>query len=388
MQRRVVLTATDGRLIATSADLRDANVTVYGDSVMIERGGSHLLARLPRQPIRDGNRVVAYAYVFLDRAPVAERQIATLDKRLVITFAVATLVAILLALFLAQRITRPIERLTAAVDEMARGRAPSPVPASGRDEIAQLAVSFNAMAASITTQQELRRRMVGDVAHELRTPLTNLRCELEAIQDGLTTPDPARTASLHEEILHLGRLVDDLQELSVAEAGGMHLEMAEVEAGAVVDRVIDRLRAEAERKRIAIDVRREEAHVRADRTRLDQIVRNLLVNALQHTPEGGRIEVKVGRDTTNAVVSIADNGPGIPDSEKEKIFERFYRLDESRTRSSGGAGLGLAIAKQIVLAHGGAIWAESTVGQGTAIRIALPIATTPAELAGVPTPYW
>src|SRR6185295_15072206 len=135
---------------------------------------------------------------------------------------------------ISRRITRPIEQLTAAVHELARGRTPSPVPVTGRDEIARLAASFNAMADAVTAQQELRRRMVGDVAHELRTPLTNLRCELEAIQDGLAAPDPARVASIHEEVLHLQRLVEDLQDLAVADAGALRLERERIDLGAAV----------------------------------------------------------------------------------------------------------------------------------------------------------
>ncbi len=287
-------------------------------------------------------------------------EIETLDRRLIATFAAALLVAFVLTFVLSRRITRPVERLTVAVEEMARGALPAPVPVSGRDEIAELARSFNAMAAAIANQDELRRRMVSDVAHELRTPLTNLRCELEAIHDGLAVADAARVASLHEEILHLTRLADDLQELAVAEAGGLHLQLEAVDLGSTVARAAGLLRAEAERRRIALTIEETEAMVIADHTRIGQIVRNLLTNALQHTPDGGRIGVTVRRDEAGVVVSVTDTGHGIPAAELERVFERFYRVDESRNRDSGGAGLGLAIVRRLVELHGGKVWAESS----------------------------
>src|SRR5205085_2145298 len=157
---------------------------------------------------------IALAYIMPDRAPLELSEFAALDRRLIVTFFAAILAALIVTLLLSRRITKPVENLTIAVDEMARGSFPSPVPVDGEDEIARLARSFNAMSSSIETQQELRRRMVSDVAHELRTPLTNLRCELEAVQDGLSN---GNVASLHEEVLHLSRLVEDLQTLAVAD---------------------------------------------------------------------------------------------------------------------------------------------------------------------------
>src|SRR6185295_3340934 len=237
---------------------------------------------------------------------------------------------------ISRRITRPIEQLTAAVHELARGRTPSPVPVTGRDEIARLAASFNAMADAVATQEALRRRMVGDLAHELRTPLTNLRCELEAIQDGLASPDAARIASLHEEVLHFQRLVEDLQELAVAEAGALVLKLERIDLGATVARIVG---TQAE---IARD---DGLVVQADVTRLRQIVHNLLANAVQHSSAGERVRVTIARSGGDATVSIRDRGPGIAAEDLDRIFERFYRVDQARGRAHGGAGLGLAIVR-------------------------------------------
>ncbi len=299
------------------------------------------------------------------------REFAILDRRLVITFAGATAVAVLLTLLLSRRITTPVERLTAAAQDMARGETPAHVDVAGRDEIALLGASFNWMADAIATQQELRRRMVGDVAHELRTPLTNLRCELEAIQDGLTTADATRISSLHEEVLHLQRLVEDLQELAVAEAGALELRVEDVDLRALVARVLDGFRSQR-----TVDLIGAACPAVADPIRIAQIVRNLVSNAIAHTPKDGRITVTIESDEQNASVSVADTGPGIPTAALEHIFERFYRVDDARGRESGGAGLGLAIVRQLVELHGGRVWVESTPGRGSTFRFTIPLASS------------
>jgi signal transduction histidine kinase len=332
----IILATLGGDLIAVAADLRAANVIINGEdrvTVIGERDGRVAQLMLHSRPlaIRDAaGRAVARAYalprdeVFELVDPVAHREIAAIDRRLVAMFAIAGLVALLLTAVVSRRITSPIEGLTAAVHDIARGEVPAHVQVSGRDEIARLATSFNAMADAVTAQEELRRRMVSDIAHELRTPLTNLRCELEAIQDGLATPDTARVGSMHEEVLHLQRLVEDLQDLAVADAGALRLELERIDLGAAIAGILG---AQAE-------VRAPDAIVvDADPTRLRQIVHNLVANAVRHTPDGERVRVRVARAGTDATVAVIDRGPGIPAGELEHIFERFYRLDEARGRA-------------------------------------------------------
>lgn len=304
---------------------------------------------------------------------IETREFAILDRRLIVTFAGAALLAVVLTFLFSRRITTPIERLTAAVQDMARGQTPAHVSVAGRDEIAQLAASFNSMADAITRQQELRRRMVGDVAHELRTPLTSLRCELEAIQDGLAKADASRIGSLHEDVLHLQRLVEDLQELAVAEGGGMKLEMERLDLAALLSRAIEPFRGQ---RTIVFEVFGHPPSVHGDSLRLTQIMRNLLTNAVNHTPEGGRIGVTIENGDGNAIVVVSDSGPGIPQSELEEVFERFYRLDDSRARESGGAGLGLAIVRRLVELHGGRVWAESEPGSGATFKFTIPLASS------------
>jgi two-component system, OmpR family, sensor histidine kinase BaeS len=373
---RIVLTDLHGGVIAVSAELRAASVVVdEADRVVAQvvRDGhlEQLMVQVAPRLVHDAaGSPVARVYVLpVDHleGPEAEREIAAVDRRLVAIFALAMLIAVLLTVVVSRRITRPIEQLTAAVQEVGRGRTPAHVAVTGRDEIARLAEAFNAMADAITAQEELRRRMVGDVAHELRTPLTNLRCELEALQDGLSQPDPTRLGSLHEEVLHLQRLVEDLQELAVAEAGALQLQVERIDLGATVARIAGN----------QADVTAEDGLlVDADVTRLRQIVHNVLVNALHHTPEGERVRVRVARVGGDAMVSIIDRGPGIPAKDLERIFERFYRVDEARGRERGGAGLGLAIVRRLVELHGGRVWAESVEGAGATFSFTLPLASS------------
>jgi two-component system sensor histidine kinase BaeS len=209
--------------------------------------------------------------------------------------------------------------------------------------------------------------MVGDVAHELRTPLTNLRCELEAIQDGLATPDRPRIASIHEEVLHLQRLVEDLQDLAVAEAGALKLHLERIDLGAAVARIVG---AGAD---LACD---GGLMVDADVTRLRQVVHNVLANAVRHSPQGERVRVQVARDGRDAKVSVIDRGPGIAADDLGRIFERFYRVDDARGRAQGGAGLGLAIVRRLVELHAGRVWADSVEGEGTTITFTIPLAAS------------
>jgi len=371
---RIVLATADGDVVAVSGDLNAANVAVDGEAHVIvvrERNGRREKLEIGAPPamIRDpAGRTVARVYA-LPADDVDDRalpEIAAIDRRLLAIFAIATLVALALTALVSQRIVGPIEQLTRAVQHIARGK-PARVEVRGRDEIARLAASFNAMADAVATQEALRRRMVGDLAHELRTPLTNLRCELEAIQDGLASPDAARIASLHEEVLHFQRLVEDLQELAVAEAGALVLKLERIDLGATVARIVG---TQAE---IARD---DGLVVQADVTRLRQIVHNLLANAVQHSSAGERVRVTIARSGGDATVSIRDRGPGIAAEDLDRIFERFYRVDQARGRAHGGAGLGLAIVRRLVELHDGRVWAESVEGQGATFTFTLPLASS------------
>ena len=363
MPARIVLTTAtpERRIIAASKDVRAMTIAVDANDRMTIAGRDVQLV-LNAPPLRVGD---AYAYLLPERQPREEA--ASLDRRLIVTFAAATAVAIVLAFLVSRRITTPLERLTAAVETMARGAKPAHVAVTGRDEIAQLAQAFNAMADALAQQQELRRRLVSDVAHELRTPLTNLRCELEGIQDGLAAPDAARIASLHEEVLHLDRIVADLHDLAIADAGGLQLRRERIDLAATVARAAD---AFAGASRPVEVTAAADVFVTADPVRIGQVVRNLLSNALRHAR--GAVRVTVTRGEREAIVSIADDGPGIAAEHLPRVFERFYRVDDARSRAAGGAGLGLAIVKQMVELHGGRVWAENAPQGGAVFTFAIP----------------
>jgi two-component system sensor histidine kinase BaeS len=248
------------------------------------------------------------------------------------------------------------------------------VDVHGRDELAELAAAFNGMAARIAETERLRRQMVSDVAHELRSPVTNLRCTLESIQDGLAVPDRASIDALHEETLFLQRLVSDLQDLTLADAGQLALHVRPVDLRDVIRRAAAAMPATAGQPSVHIDCPERLPDVQGDRDRLEQVFRNILSNARTHTPADGRIEVRAWEDGRWIHVEVVDTGAGIDAAHVAHVFDRFYRADTSRSRDTGGAGLGLAIALQLVTAHGGDISAASDgLGKGARFCVRLPV---------------
>ncbi len=296
------------------------------------------------------------------------------NRALLLACLIGGLVAVLLALGVSRRILRPVEALTAAARRMEKGDLSQRVEVQSGDEIGELARAFNSMADGLAHQEELRRNMVGDVAHELRTPLTNVRGYLEAARDGLLVPDDALLDNLHEEVMLLDRLMDDLQELALAEAGQLKLVMRPLALGEIVAKAVDAQQHEAAVRGIVIrvDVPADLPLVQADPDRVNQVLRNLLSNAVAHTPPGGKISVTARATNEEVEVSVQDTGVGIAREHQPFVFERFYRVDSSRARATGGAGLGLAIVKQLVEAHGGRVWVEGEPGQGSRFIFTLP----------------
>ena len=281
-----------------------------------------------------------------------------------------TAVALLLTFALSGRILRPVGELTSAAHRMRQGDLDVRVAPRGDDEIARLGRAFNEMADRLAQTERVKRQMVSDVAHELRSPVTNLRCGLEAMQDGLVTMDRNRIDVLHSETLLLQRLIIDLQDLALADAGGLVLDREVVDLAETVRRALG---ADPGGPPIAITVDADAAHVTADRRRLEQMLRNLIGNARRHTPEDGRIEVRATRQGTQVRIDVADTGCGIPAEHLPHVFDRFYRADPSRDRATGGAGLGLAIVRRLAEAHGGTATAASQGdGRGTTITLWIP----------------
>jgi signal transduction histidine kinase len=281
------------------------------------------------------------------------------------------ILALALMYGLARRILRPIGALTDAARRMEGGDLAARVDARANDEIGELAHAFNAMAGRLAENERLRRQMVGDVAHELRTPVTNLRCILEGVQDGLEQPDRRTIDTLYDETMFLQRLIADLQDLTLAEAGTLPLQIAVVDVCEVIGRAVSAASSVPGGPAVIVDVP-SGLDVQADRDRLEQVVRNLLTNARQHTPADGRINIRASRLEGLVKIEVADTGAGIAAEHLPHLFDRFYRADPSRSRRTGGAGLGLTIVRQLVVAQGGTVsGASDGPGRGATFCITL-----------------
>jgi two-component system, OmpR family, sensor histidine kinase BaeS len=295
---------------------------------------------------------------------------------LVVAFAAASVAALVASLALSARISAPVTRLAAASRRLARGRYEERVAGASGDEIGELAESFNRMAESLEATERRRLELVGDVAHELRTPLATLDGYLEGLEDGVVEAGGPTWTLLRTETGRLARLVDDLQELWRAEAGQLALSLGPVDIASQLRAACDRFGISA--REHGIDFRPEVPPgglvARADPVRVAQILDDLLVNAIRHSPPGGSIELTAGRDRERVVVSVTDQGPGLVGEQLERVFERFYRVDAARSRAHGGSGIGLAIVRSLARAMGGDAWAESPgPGQGATFRLALPV---------------
>jgi signal transduction histidine kinase len=317
--------------------------------------------------------------------PGSAEVVGRIRRVLLLAALAAGAVGLLLSFALARRILRPVEALTAAARRMEAGDLAQRVEVRERNEIGELARAFNAMAERRATAERLRRDLVNDVAHELRSPLTNLRGQLEALEDGLLAPSTETLASLVEEVRLLGRLVDDLQDLALAEAGQLALERGPVDLGAEIERAVKAAQPRAAalglRVRVCVEADPPAAlpAVDGDARRIAQILRNLLDNAVTCTPPGGCIRVRARPGDGEVAVEVEDTGPGIPPGHLPHLFDRFYRTDASRSRTTGGAGLGLAIVRQLAEAHGGRVWVESEVGKGSTFGFSLPAERVESE---------
>ena len=306
--------------------------------------------------------------------PGEELFLSSVNTSLAVAVVVGVVVAVGLALFFSRRVLGRIDALTVAARRMERGDLSQRVVVGAPDEIGHLASAFNAMAESLGRTERLRRTLVSDVAHELRTPLTNVRGYLEALRDGVAEPTPAIIQSLHEEALLLGRLVEDLQELTLAEAGQLHLDRLPWALDDLLVPAVELARPRAREKGVALrlDLPAELPAIEVDRARVAQVLRNLLANAITHTGAGGEIVLSGAGRGADVEVRVADSGSGIPPEHLPHVFERFYRADVSRARATGGTGIGLAIVKELVQAHGGRVEIDSQVGRGTTVRFTLP----------------
>ncbi|ASR37002.1 hypothetical protein BAY61_20720 [Prauserella marina] len=293
-------------------------------------------------------------------------------SRIVWTAAAVLVLTIGVTALAASKLVRPIHAVTSAARKMGDGDRSARVDTRARGEIGELATAFNTMSAQIERTERQRKTLVSDVAHELRTPLVNVRGWLEAAQDGVATLDQPLVASLLEETLLLQHLIDDLQDLALADAGKLRVHTEPLHTGAILDQVAaaHRGRAEADGVELAVIVDGD-PDLSADPARLRQALGNLVSNALRHSPEGGRVTLWARREGEEVLIDVSDTGTGIDAESLPHIFDRFWRAEKSRGRAGGGSGLGLAITHHLVDVHGGHIEVRSTLGEGTTFTIRL-----------------
>lgn len=300
-----------------------------------------------------------------------------INQNILVSAGIAVALALALGFLLARTISRPIQELTTATHRVAEGALGYQVPVRTKDEVGQLAMSFNQMSSDLARSNDLRRQMTADVAHELRNPLSVLLGYTEALSDGKLCGSTSTFQSMHVEALHLQRLIEDLRTLSLADAGELPLMRQPVSPRFLGERAVRAYTSQADLHHIdlRIDMPPDLPDVSVDPDRMAQVLSNLIQNALHHTPEGGEIVLSAVRRQNGIELHVHDTGGGIDAADLPHIFDRFYRGDRSRYSENGESGLGLAIVRSIIEAHGGSITVESAMGEGSVFTLVLP----PAE---------
>jgi len=323
---------------------------------------------------RDGQEWTFLPTRFLAGIEMEEDYLQRARRSLLWAGIAAGVVAILLSFVLIRQLTGPLRKLDAAVRRIAAGTFDHRVDIVSSDEIGRLASSFNEMASSLASSEQVKKRLIADISHELRTPITAVRTTLEGLRDGLIQPSQETLTALHDKVLLTTRLVQDLHQLALADTGRLSIHPSPTSIAQLLETIVETIGVQLEDERIdlvrAIDPDLPLVHV--DAHRIEQVLLNLLSNAIRHTPEGGRILVRATQDRRSLRVEIQDSGPGLSASDVRHVFDRFYRADASRA-SAAGAGLGLSIAKVLVEAHGGTIWAENASEGGARFGFTLPV---------------
>ncbi|CAN5891820.1 HAMP domain-containing sensor histidine kinase [soil metagenome] len=291
---------------------------------------------------------------------------------LLVVGAASGTLSLLMVQFLAHGMTSPLREMAAAAKTMARGDYSKRVTATSRDEVGDLSRAFNAMASELEQVERMRRDLVANVSHELRTPISALQAVLENLIDGVEEPDPVTFTTMHEQVRRLGRLVSQLLDLSRLESGAVPLQRINFRLEDLLQQAVRESKLHAHNVQLTVDVIPMDLSADGDPERIHQVVANLIENAVRHSPGDGAVSVSAYGNERRVTIEVADEGPGIPQNEASRVFERFYRADAARTSTQGGTGLGLAIARWIVDLHGGQIRVESSEPTGCRVVVELP----------------
>jgi two-component system sensor histidine kinase BaeS len=365
------------------AGISGYRVAVYGPTGQL-LGGS--VPRSPAALARAGVLVAGHQAGSVVLTPLQGQVLTGEDRQLrqrlntlhLIAALVALAAGVLAALLLAAPLARPLRQLTDAARRIEHGDLNARVQPTGAPETATLGRAFNRLAETLEREEQIRRAAAADVAHELRTPLAGIVSRIEAAQDGVLADERANLDAIHAEALRLAQLVDDLGKLAEAEQPGLTLEKRTVDLGGLVADRVSVYRERFDAKAIALEQRIEPAQVVGDPRRLAQIIDNLLSNALRYTDIGGKATVELSRRGGETVLEVTDTGIGIAGEDLPFVFERFWRGDQSRARKTGGAGIGLAIVRELVAAHDGRIDVHSTPGEGSRFSVSLAAVPAPA----------
>ena len=302
---------------------------------------------------------------------------SSINQALLLAGAAAVVAAVVVSWLVSRQIVNPLRALVSLSQRIANGHYQERLEVKSRDELAELVQSFNQMAGALDRAETLRHELMADVTHELKTPLASIKGYMEGLQDGIIPPSDETFQMIYHEASRLQRLVQDLQELSRAEAGQVPIQPQASDPSQIVESVLERMRPQFAEKNVELAAKLDRTlpAICADPDRVGQVLINLLGNALQNTPPGGQVEVSLSPAGQMAQFSVHDSGIGLATDNLEHVFQRFYRVDKSRARSSGGSGIGLTISRYLVEAHGGRIWAESPgLGQGSTFRFTIPFA--------------
>lgn len=362
---RVVIVRPDGRLVPTADSARMRGDALHG-------GGA-----ISRAILVEGSEVGTMHAVpvgggLLSPADVNLRD--SLDRLHMIAGAIAVAIALIAALLLAQTMTAPLRRIRSAAQRMERGDLDAEIEPGGDAEVRAVGHALNRLAETLKHEDRVRRESVADLAHELRTPVSGLLSRIEAAQDGVFADQGENLAAMHAEALRLRRLLDDLDRLAAAEQPGLLLEKRPLDLAAVAAAEARQMQAAFEEKGVTLERDLSPCPFHGDPDRLAQIVANLLSNALRYTEPGGRVALRVAGTEGGAILEVADTGIGIDAEDLQHIFKRFWRADKSRSRATGGTGIGLAIVHELVVAHEGRIDVESEPGRGSRFRVSFPAA--------------